>query len=487
MSDKEKKSSDFTSFLEILSSPILRKRSGSNASPVVDKTVSPTIDKISSPTADTASPTVDTIASSTVSPTVDTTVSSIVSPTTDTTVDKTIVDTPVSTDDNKNNEIPEIPEIPIEKIFYNVSINEQQKKNFDALLSQNFFKIKVSTNNPKLPKQEYTIERKAKDFQILYQILLENNPGVFVQPVIEKYSFNMTHEELVKNRQYSLEKFLKQVSSHPILKKDPVIEKFFDNKKFNEKEPDSNKKFKLFRNLPNNTFLRGPENDDKILDQKLRIELLSNQLKTLIKVLETLVKNQKDCVSTYDDVIQTFSYFEKSKEDKPISFNIKSFKTVMEKIKKNEKKYQKQDVCDLLIISDEYIQKLDSIKNCFNARTRLYNTWMDTSQEYKNKLESLNRTKDSWLFEQDTLKAKKIEFDALNQKLKSQENDFNQITDTIQSELQAFEKMRIEEFLDALQHWLEVLLEKENKKIKTYEKYFIHIEKENQKTTQESN
>jgi len=29
-----------------------------------------------------------------------------------------------------------------------------------------------------------------------------------------------------------------------------------------KKEPDSNKKFKLFRNLPNNTFLRGPENDD---------------------------------------------------------------------------------------------------------------------------------------------------------------------------------------------------------------------------------
>ena len=103
---------------------------------------------------------------------------------------------------------------------------------------------------------------------------------------------------------------------------------------------------------------------------------------------------------------------------------------------------------------------------------------MDTSQEYKNKLESLNRTKDSWLFEQDTLKAKKIEFDALNQKLKSQENDFNQITDTIQSELQAFEKMRIEEFLDALQHWLEVLLEKENKvkiKIKNNNKIITTI------------
>jgi len=88
---------------------------------------------------------------------------------------------------------------------------------------------------------------------------------------------------------------------------------------------------------------------------------------------------------------------------------------------------------------------------------------MDTSQEYKNKLESLNKTKDSWLFEQNTLKAKKIEFDALNQKLKSQENDFNQITETIQNELQAFEKLRLEEFLDALQHWLEILLEKENK------------------------
>ncbi len=73
----------------------------------------------------------------------------------------------------------------------------------------------------------------------------------------------------------------------------------------------------------------------------MRIELLSNQLKTLIKVLETLVKNQKDCISTYEEVIQTFSNFEKSKEDKPISFNIKSFKAVIEKIKKNEKKYVK--------------------------------------------------------------------------------------------------------------------------------------------------
>lgn len=371
-----------------------------------------------------------------------------------------------------------------DNIFYKVVINEQQKKNFDVLLSsQSFFKIQVSTNNPNLPNKEYTIERKNKDFQILYQILLENNPGIFIQPVIEKYSFNTTHEELIKNRKYSLEKFVKQITTHPVLKKDPVIEKFFSDNKFNEKEPDSNKKFKLFRNLPNNTFLKGSENDEKILKQKLKIELLSNQLKTLIKVLETLTKNQKDCISTYDDVIQVFSNFEKSKEDKPISFNIKSFKTIMEKIRKNEKKFQKQDIHDLLLISDEYIQKLDSIKNCFNARTRLYNTWMDTSQEYKTKLENLNRSKDTWLFTQETLKAKKMEFDALNQKLKSQENDFNEITETIQKELQDFEKLRMEEFLDAIQHWMEVLLEKENKKIKAYEKYFIHIEKESQKTT----
>jgi len=388
------------------------------------------------------------------------------------------VDTPV---DNKNND---------EKIFYYVTVNEQQKKNFDAFLSsQSFFKIQVSTNNPNFPEKEYVIERKNKDFQILYQILSENNPGVFIHPVIEKYSFNTTYEELTKNKKYSLEKFLNQITTHPVLSKDPVIEKFLANDKFNEKEPESNKKFKLFRNLPNNTFLKGPENDDKILKQKLKIELLSNQLKTLIKVLETLVKNQKDCVSTYDDVIQAFSNFEKSKEDKPISFNIKSFKTVMEKIRKDEKKYQKQDVYDLLLISDEYIQKLDSIKNCFNTRTRLYNIWMDTSQEYKTKLESLNRSKDSWLFEQETLKAKKMEFDALNQKLKSQENDFNSITDRIQKELQDFELLRLEEFLDAIQHWLEVLLEKENKKINAYENYFINIEEESKKVTntQENN
>jgi len=396
-------------------------------------------------------------------------------------------DTPAQTDtpktdkeDKKNDEF-------YDKIFYKVSLNEQQKKNFDALLSQSFYKLIVLTNNPKLPNKEYTIERKIKDFQICYQILLENNPGVFIQPVIDKYSFSTTHEELVNNRKVSLEKFIKQITTHPILKKDPVLEKFFADTKFNEKEPETNKKFKLFRNIPNNTFLKGPESDEKILNQKMKIELLSNQLKTLIKVLETLIKNQKDCISTYDDAIQCFSNFEKSKEDKPISFNIKSFKTVLEKIRKNEKKFHKQDIHDLLFISDEYIQKLDSIKNCFNARTRLYNTWMDTSQEYKTKLENLNKSKDSWLFEEETLKAKKIEFDELNQKLKSQENEFNEITESIQKELQDFEKLRIEEFLDAIQSWLEVLLEKENKKIKAYEKYFIHIEKENQKTTLDSN
>ncbi|KAG4095148.1 hypothetical protein H8356DRAFT_997370 [Neocallimastix lanati (nom. inval.)] len=393
--------------------------------------------------------------------------------------DITQTDTTKTTNDiKKNNEF-------YDMIYYKVTVNEQQKKNLDSLLStQSFYKLQILTNNPNLPKNEYIIERKIKDFQILYQILLENNPGIFIHPVIEKYSFNTTHEELVKNRQNSLNKFLSQITTHPVLKKDPVIEKFFSDNKFNEKEPDSNKKFKLFRNLSNNAFLKGSENNEKILNQKLKIELLSNQLKTLIKVLETLIKNRKDYISTYDDVIQTFSNFEKSKEDNSINFNIKNIRIVMEKIKKNEKKYQKQDINDLLIISDEYIQKLDSIKNCFNARTRLYNTWMDTSQEYKAKLESLNRTKNLWIFEKESLKSKKIEFDELNQKLKNQENDFNEITDTIQKELQEFEKMRIEEFLDAIQYWLEILLEKENKKIKIYEQYF---NEENQKTIQEKN
>jgi hypothetical protein len=347
--------------------------------------------------------------------------------------DITQTDTTKTTNDiKKNNEF-------YDMIYYKVTVNEQQKKNLDSLLStQSFYKLQILTNNPNLPKNEYIIERKIKDFQILYQILLENNPGIFIHPVIEKYSFNTTHEELVKNRQNSLNKFLSQITTHPVLKKDPVIEKFFSDNKFNEKEPDSNKKFKLFRNLSNNAFLKGSENNEKILNQKLKIELLSNQLKTLIKVLETLIKNRKDYISTYDDVIQTFSNFEKSKEDNSINFNIKNIRIVMEKIKKNEKKYQKQDINDLLIISDEYIQKLDSIKNCFNARTRLYNTWMDTSQEYKAKLESLNRTKNLWIFEKESLKSKKIEFDELNQKLKNQENDFNEITDTIQKELQEF-------------------------------------------------
>ena len=65
--------------------------------------------------------------------------------------------------------------------------------------------------------------------------LVENNPGIFIHPVIEKYSFNTTHEELVKNRQNSLNKFLSQITTHPVLKKDPVIEKFFSDNKFNEK------------------------------------------------------------------------------------------------------------------------------------------------------------------------------------------------------------------------------------------------------------
>ena len=53
--------------------------------------------------------------------------------------------------------------------------------------------------------------------------------------MIEKYSFNTTHEELLKNRKYSLEKFIKQITTHPVLKKDPIIEKFFSTNKFNEK------------------------------------------------------------------------------------------------------------------------------------------------------------------------------------------------------------------------------------------------------------
>lgn len=64
---------------------------------------------------------------------------------------------------------------------------------------------------------------------------MDNNPGAFVHPVIEKYSFNTSHEELIKNRKSSLEKFITQVTNHPILCKDPVIEKFFADGKFNEK------------------------------------------------------------------------------------------------------------------------------------------------------------------------------------------------------------------------------------------------------------
>jgi hypothetical protein len=78
----------------------------------------------------------------------------------------------------------------------------------------------------------HSVLRRFRDFDALYQTLVCTHPGVIVPPIPEKAVLGRFAEEFVERRRLVLEKCLKKMCAHPVLRSDALLADFLTQDKF---------------------------------------------------------------------------------------------------------------------------------------------------------------------------------------------------------------------------------------------------------------
>lgn len=106
------------------------------------------------------------------------------------------------------------------------------------------YKVRTKTNSKAFKNEDFTVNRRYRDFVWLYNALNNNNPGIVVPPPPEKQQLGNLcfwiiltegrfQEEFVEARRAALERMLNKIAQHPLLQRDIDFKLFIESEAFN--------------------------------------------------------------------------------------------------------------------------------------------------------------------------------------------------------------------------------------------------------------
>lgn len=115
------------------------------------------------------------------------------------------------------------------------------------------------------------------------------------------------------------------------------------------------------------------------------------------------------------------------------------------------------------------IEKLN-LQIAFNARVKAYQTYQQADSELQRKLALFEKVKAQQKNKPDKLAASQQEINEMKQRVEELEQEFDDISKLIKSELDRFDKEKVEDFRDSVQQFLCSMIE--------HQKQVIHKERE---------
>ena len=103
------------------------------------------------------------------------------------------------------------------------------------------YTVNTTTTNPKYSYSQCTVIRRYSDFLWLHDILATDYPYAIIPPMPEKNTMNRFEIDFVESRRSSLQSFVREVCTHPLLKESKRLRSFLtaDDEKFGEEKAET--------------------------------------------------------------------------------------------------------------------------------------------------------------------------------------------------------------------------------------------------------
>ncbi|KAI5810803.1 vacuolar protein sorting-associated protein-like protein vps5 [Pyronema omphalodes] len=372
-----------------------------------------------------------------------------------------------------------------QKPVFEIHVGDPHKVG-DLTTAHTVYNVRTKTTSKAFKVPEFSVERRYSDFLWLYKVLNSNNPGVVVPPPPEKQAVGRFDENFVETRRAALERMLNRICQHPILLQDSDLKLFLESEALNVDIKQREKQSPLPQESKGifgfggsfSTTSKFIETDDWFHDRRQYLDALETQLKNLLKAVDGVIKQRKDLSEAAADFSSSLHALSTVELSKSLSSPLDHLSLLQVRIKELHERQAQQDVLTIGITVDEYIRIISSIKLAFQQRQRAYYSCHAAESELVKRRTTFEKLQRQGKTQQDRLTQLSAEVADSERKLHQARVLFEDMGRLMRSELERFEREKVEDFKSAVETFLESSVEAQKELIELWESYLLQLDRE---------
>ncbi|KAL8763117.1 MAG: hypothetical protein Q9184_001010 [Pyrenodesmia sp. 2 TL-2023] len=367
---------------------------------------------------------------------------------------------------------------------FDITVGDPHKVG-DLTSSHIVYQVRTKTSSKAYKQPEFTVSRRYRDFLWLYTALHNNNPGVVVPPPPEKQAVGRFDSNFVESRRAALERMLNKTAAHPVLQHDGDLKIFLESDAFNvdvkhreHREPGLGENKGMFSSIGFGSGGGGKfiEHDDWFHERRNYLDALENQLKALLKSIDTVVQQRKALAEAAGDFSASLHALSTVELSVSLSTPLEGLSDLQFRIRELYERQAQQDVLTLGITVDEYIRLIGSVKQAFAQRQKSFHSWHSAEAELTKRKATQDKTLRSGKTQQDRLNQLQADVSDGERRCHQARLLFEDMGRLMRSELERFEKEKVEDFKSGVETFLEGAIEAQKELIELWETFLMQLD-----------
>ncbi|BDD61204.1 intercellular trafficking and secretion [Monascus purpureus] len=190
----------------------------------------------------------------------------------------------------------------------------------DAFIS---YLVTTHTDFKSFQKPEFSVRRRFTDFYFLYKMLYRDYPACAVPPLPDKHKMEYVRgdrfgSEFTTRRAWSLHRFLKRLTLHPVLRRAPLLAVFLESPDWNAhmrlrsartnstSDGSGPSIFDNFTDTFVNAFTKVHKPDRRFIEVREKADKLDEDLNHVEKIVARVARREADLESDYNDLATQF-------------------------------------------------------------------------------------------------------------------------------------------------------------------------------------
>lgn len=359
----------------------------------------------------------------------------------------------------------------------------------DLTSSHTEYSVTTKTTSKGYRNPEFTVSRRYRDFLWLYTQLHNNNPGVIIPPPPEKQAVGRFESDFVESRRSALERMLNKTAAHPILQHDSDLKLFLESDAFNvdiknreRKDAGLGESKGMFGSMLSSSSGKFVEHDDWFHDRRIYLDALENQLKALLKATDSVVTQRKGLADACGDFSASLHSLSAVELSPSLSGPLDSLSDIQIRIRELYERQAQQDILTMGIVIDEYIRLIGSVKTAFQQRQKAYHSWHAAEQELQKRKTTQDKLLRQGRSQQDRLNQLSADVADAERKVHQARLLFDDMGRLMRSELERFEREKVEDFKSGVETFLESAVEAQKELIEVWETFLMQLDTEEGET-----